>query len=243
MDKWILDVCCGSRMFWFDKTHPHTVFMDNRVVHDILCDGRKLDIEPDIVGDFRSIPFGDDAFHMVVFDPPHLARVGENSWMAKKYGKLSETWPEDLKKGFSECMRVLKPNGTLIFKWNEQQVRLSEVLEAIDYKPLFGNRRGGTHWLVFMKEDIMAKKRNCRRTEEEAAIHKRAVELRKMTDEQLVQHVEDMIEKARSEGFERGKKHGNFDPAEFIEGIGNIRGIGEKAMEKIRGYTEEGGWI
>ena len=49
-------------------------------------------------------------------------------------------------------MRVLKPNGTLIFKWNEQQIKLSEILKAIDYKPLFGNKRSDTHWLVFMKE-------------------------------------------------------------------------------------------
>ena len=32
----------------------------------------------------------------------------------------------------------------------------------------------------------MAKKRNCRRTPEEIAIHEEAVKLRKMTDEQLV---------------------------------------------------------
>ena len=152
LDKQILDVCCGSRMFWFDKHNEHTVFMDNRVLHDILCDGRKLDIEPDIVGDFRNIPFDNDTFHMVVFDPPHLLKVGESSWLAKKYGKLSETWPEDLKQGFSECMRVLKPYGTLIFKWNEQQIKLSEILKAIEYEPLLGNKRSDTHWLVFMKE-------------------------------------------------------------------------------------------
>jgi hypothetical protein len=45
----------------------------------------------------------------------------------------------------------LKPNGTLVFKWNEEQVKLREVLEAIDFKPLFGNRRSKTHWLVFIK--------------------------------------------------------------------------------------------
>lgn len=76
MEKQILDVCCGSRMFWFDKNNPHTIFMDNRVLHDTLCDRRKLDIEPDIIGDFRNIPFDDNTFHMVVFDPPHLLKVG-----------------------------------------------------------------------------------------------------------------------------------------------------------------------
>lgn len=150
-EKTILDVCCGSRMFWFNKNNENVVFMDNRVLHDTLCDGRKLDIIPDIVGDFRNIPFDDNTFNMVVFDPPHLIKVGEKSWLAKKYGKLSETWPDDLKKGFLECMRVLKPNGTLIFKWNEQQIRLKEILKVIDYEPLFGNKRSDTHWLVFMK--------------------------------------------------------------------------------------------
>jgi len=71
--------------------------------------------------------------------------------LAKKYGVLSQNWKQDIAQGFRECMRVLKPNGILIFKWNEEQVKLSEVLEAIDYKPLFGNRRSKTHWLVFMK--------------------------------------------------------------------------------------------
>ena len=49
-------------------------------------------------------------------------------------------------------------------------------------------------------------KRNCRRTEDEVRIHEKAVKMRKMTDEQLVHYVEDRVEKARSEGFNSGKK-------------------------------------
>lgn len=48
-----MDACCGSRMFWFDKENPNVTFMDNRELEDTLCDGRKLVIKPDIVGDFR----------------------------------------------------------------------------------------------------------------------------------------------------------------------------------------------
>ena len=55
--KKILDVCCGSKMFWFQKERDDTVYMDNREVEDVLCDGRKLEIKPDIVADFRNIPF------------------------------------------------------------------------------------------------------------------------------------------------------------------------------------------
>ena len=147
----ILDACCGSRMFWFDKENENVIFMDNRELEDTLCDGRKLELKPEIVADFKNIPFPDNSFYLVVFDPPHLKQVGENSYMAKKYGKLNKDWPIDLKQGFKECMRVLKPNGTLIFKWNEQQIKLKQILDIIDYKPLFGNRRDKTHWLCFMK--------------------------------------------------------------------------------------------
>ncbi len=88
--------------------------MDSIKLKDTLSDGRKIEIKPEIVGDFRNIPFEDNTFRMVVFDPPHLLKAGEKSWLAKKYGKLEENWKEDLSQGFKECMRVLKHGGTLI---------------------------------------------------------------------------------------------------------------------------------
>lgn len=148
----ILDACCGSRMFWFDKQNEDVTYMDIREEDTELCDGRKLIVAPDVVADFRDMPFKDESFYMVVFDPPHLVRAGENSWLAKKYGKLNDaTWRMDLMQGFDECMRVLKPNGTLVFKWNEDQITLLEVLECFGQQPLFGDKRSKTHWLVFMK--------------------------------------------------------------------------------------------
>lgn len=150
--KKILDVCCGSRMFWFDKHHKDTVYMDIRQLDDTLCDGRQLSVNPDVIGDFRNIPYEDNTFKLVIFDPPHLIKAGENSWLAKKYGKLDKTsWPIDIKQGFDECMRVLEKDGILIFKWNEEQIKLKQILDLIDYRPLIGNKRAKTHWLVFMK--------------------------------------------------------------------------------------------
>lgn len=147
----ILDACCGSRMFWFDKENPDVTFMDCRQYFEKLPTGHVINVNPDIVADFRDMPFEDDEFDMVVFDPPHLIHAGESSWLAKKYGRLDELWPEDIRQGFAECMRVLRPSGSLIFKWNEDQIPLSDVLEAIGEQPLFGNKRSKTHWLVFMK--------------------------------------------------------------------------------------------
>lgn len=147
----ILDACCGSKMFWFDKENQEVTFMDNRELDTTLSDGRKLIVTPDILADFRDMPFEDNSFYLVVFDPPHLKTGGDKSWLVRKYGRLNKNCPEDLKQGFNECMRVLKPNGTLIFKWNEEQIKLSEVLKCFSQQPLFGNKRAKTHWLVFMK--------------------------------------------------------------------------------------------
>jgi ubiquinone/menaquinone biosynthesis C-methylase UbiE len=149
--KPIIDVCCGSKMFWYNKQNPNTVFMDIRELEDTLCDGRKLVIKPDIIGDFTNIPFPDNSFKLAVFDPPHLEKVGDNSWMAKKYGKLKPGWKNEIKQGFEECMRVLEPGGVLVFKWNEQQIKLKDVLSLTQYRPLFGDRRSKTIWAVFMK--------------------------------------------------------------------------------------------
>lgn len=155
----ILDMTAGTRMFWYDKQNTLVTFVDKREESFIIPDSsypkdRVYEVKPDILADWtKELPFEDNTFYMVVFDPPHLIHAGKDSWLAKKYGILnSETWQSDLAKGFDEAMRVLKPNGTLVFKWNDDQIKLHRVLETISYKPLFGDKRSKTHWLVFMKE-------------------------------------------------------------------------------------------
>ncbi|MFC2642841.1 MAG: SAM-dependent methyltransferase [Veillonella parvula] len=139
-------------MFWFDKERKDTVYMDKRTLDTMLCDGRKLIVSPDILADFRSIPFDDETFHLVIFDPPHLLKVGDTSFLKLKYGRLDTSWKEDIKQGLAECWRVLKRNGTMIFKWNEEQITLPMVKTLLPCEPLIGQRRGKTIWLVFFKE-------------------------------------------------------------------------------------------
>lgn len=165
--KRVLDPCCGSRMMWVNKENQDVVFGDKRreVVtvtdrsHGNANGTRTIQIEPDTLMDFRNLPFDDETFSLVSFDPPHLVRAGSKSWLAAKYGKLGECWQDDLRAGFTECLRVLKPDGVLVFKWNETQVKVGEVLKLAPIKPLFGQLSGRnsiTHWLVFMKENCQS---------------------------------------------------------------------------------------
>lgn len=158
----VLDPCCGSRMMWFDKTNPDVVFGDKRSETITVTDNsrgnksgqRVLRIEPDAIIDFTALPYPNESFSLVAFDPPHLVHAGPRSWLGAKYGRLGKDWREDLRAGFSECVRVLKPDGVLVFKWNETQVKVREVVELAPFPPMFGQvsgRSGMTHWLVFMK--------------------------------------------------------------------------------------------
>jgi ubiquinone/menaquinone biosynthesis C-methylase UbiE len=154
MGKPILDACCGGKMFYFDKQNPLVEFCDIREEEHILCDGRYFEVKPNTVADFTNLPFEDESFNLVVFDPPHLKVVGDNSWLAKKYGKLPKDYQPLLSSGFKECFRVLKTGGTLIFKWNEQDIKVGEILRLTEFKPLFGHKSGkkaNTHWIVFYK--------------------------------------------------------------------------------------------
>ena len=149
--KKVLDVCCGSRMFYFDKSNPEVLFQDNRELETTLCDGRTLLVKPDVNMDFRNMDYADNTFKIVVFDPPHLIHAGTVSWLSKKYGVLPKEWKSYLKAGFDECMRVLEPDGLLVFKWNENQISFSEVMKVLKRKPLLGDKRGDTRWVIFMK--------------------------------------------------------------------------------------------
>ena len=156
----VLDACCGPRMMWHDKTDSRVTFVDRRDEdYEVKPDraypsGTVIRVRPDVVADFTKLPFEDETFWHVVFDPPHLIRGKELGTMTKKYGCLNGDWKEMLRGGFAECFRVLKPNGTLIFKWCETEIPLREILALTPEKPLYGHKGGQksvTHWVAFIK--------------------------------------------------------------------------------------------
>ena len=161
----ILDVTCGDRTIWFQKNEPHTIYCDKRreewdgMFGKVLNKQgkqkrRHLVIDPDIQCDFTDLPFPDKSFSLVVFDPPHIENLSENAWMRKSYGSLDGDWKPMIRKGFAECMRVLKPDGVLVFKWSDISISTREIINVIGQEPLFGHRSGkkmNTHWMCFMK--------------------------------------------------------------------------------------------
>lgn len=147
----VLDACCGGRHWWWDKQHPLAVYMDKRVV-PLGNEWRATwACEPDVIGDFRAMPFDDESFQLVVFDPPHIIRKNlETKWSTRFYGALNpESWQEDLRLGFKECWRVLRAGGTLVFKWSGDPARCSPYFPT---EPMIGTRGSSeTRWFVFYK--------------------------------------------------------------------------------------------
>lgn len=89
----------------------------------------------------------------------------------------------------------------------------------------------------------MGKKRSCKRTMNENIIHEKAGKMREMTDLQLVHYVEDRVEKARSEGYNRGRAQApgykSVNIGKIVKEIGNIRGIEAIKLADIQAILEK----
>ena len=104
--KPILDVACGGKMFYFDKQDERVLFCDKRKIKTRLCDVREYEVNPDIMADFTKLPFEDNSFKLVVFDPPHLVHNTNSEitgWQQIKYGALQGDWKTELKKALQNA--------------------------------------------------------------------------------------------------------------------------------------------
>jgi len=98
-------------------------------------------------GSFHALPFKDDAFMKVLFDPPHLLNVvgtllatvnninGLGPGLAgMKYGCFRNV--DQLRKalyaGSREAYRVLKSGGVMVFKWSDAEKSFHWAQATID---------------------------------------------------------------------------------------------------------------
>jgi len=93
-----LDATYGSGNFWDGSAHVQVTAHDSDPTR-----------APDGVADFRALPYDNESFDVVLFDPPHLADAGEQSLMRERFG----TYDQDeltlaMRKGAVEAWRVAR---------------------------------------------------------------------------------------------------------------------------------------
>jgi len=166
-EEQILDATSGGRSIWHpnNKDRENTLYIDKRKEEPGFTgqEGRTFSIQPDEIQDFRNLPYKDESFKLVIFDPPHVIKETgmENlsGYVEKSYCALdAETWQHDLKKGFQELFRVLEIGGTLVFKFADNAADFNEVLDLAPVDPLLGtmtkkSSRCENRWFVFQKTE------------------------------------------------------------------------------------------
>lgn len=136
----ILDVTAGNRTMWTLKDHQDIIYIDME---------RELINPPTFLCDSRHLPFRDNTFDTVFFDPPHMWGVYSRTWSKPNLEQQQEILPDkkypDPYYGIDkygtktqligyvvytvkELYRVLKPDGLLWFKWNDCSVSLRSML-------------------------------------------------------------------------------------------------------------------
>ena len=114
----MLDVTAGNRMLWPNKNPPNTVFLDKET---------KLAFPPDVFGAWSFLPFRDDAFNCIMFDPPHLIFMGPKSKHRDPKDKKNWwgiNWPNRtslLRSIISAQREFARVGKRLIFKWGESR--------------------------------------------------------------------------------------------------------------------------
>jgi hypothetical protein len=94
-------------------------------------------------------------------------------------------------------------------------------------------------------EITMGQKRKCRLNEQETAVHEMAVKLRKKTDEQLVETLQQTYDQGYQNGLDNNKLPeglvfvGEKATAEFLANVKITPGIGKSTFEKIEAIVQK----
>lgn len=101
----VLDVTTGEKRMWNDNLYE-TLTFDGKPYCGITWFDGSLDSKADIVGDFRKLPFPDNSFDLIVFDPPFT----EQKNLLEGYSGIK-----------SQSLHHLKPNRTYYSRTNSKK--------------------------------------------------------------------------------------------------------------------------
>lgn len=135
----VLDVTANARRMWQGVEHR------GRVVYADI----DADMKPDVVADFRSLPFGAASFDVIVFDPPHLpaaaASAESSEQYVRDYGLSRSARADNISGCFApflvEATRVLRPEGLVFAKLKDfvhnhaYQWTLTDFVSAVRAQP------------------------------------------------------------------------------------------------------------
>ncbi len=110
----VLDCTANTRKMW-----KGVEWAGDRVYMDI-----DAGTAPDVVGDFRAMPFDPSTFDVIVFDPPHLpaaaASPASSPQMVRNYGLQHSATGNNISGCFAsflaEAVRVRRPDGLIFAK-------------------------------------------------------------------------------------------------------------------------------
>jgi hypothetical protein len=119
----VLDPTCGiARGMWSDY-RPESL---------VCCDSNPA-VGPDVVADFRAMPFPDESFDTILFDPPYKANKGDSRGasggrtVSEQYGLTPDLTEDDIDDlftdGINELGRLLRPGGHMIVKCQDSMAQ------------------------------------------------------------------------------------------------------------------------
>lgn len=146
----VLDVTAGHRKIW-DRKLLYNGDFDGKKIFDVTFVDGSPESEADIVSDFRKLPFDDNSFDVIVFDPPftelknsqekHGIKTNRKADREFYFQSLTEKWIQPEAYFFQtwrEFNRVSR-NG-LIVKISERFKNLEEI-PVLTYMDLAYNKR------------------------------------------------------------------------------------------------------
>jgi hypothetical protein len=140
MMKMILDATAGNRHIWGKNKYPvGVVFFDKET---------NLKIPADVIGTWDKLPFPDDSFDCIIFDPPfyygsappYFLDIKENQRGSKNfwYGYPFKTKTEMLVKLNKAQKEFSRVSSRLCLKWCDMQTPIYNLLTLFDcFKVVF----------------------------------------------------------------------------------------------------------
>ena len=160
--KPMLDATAGNRMIWGKNKQQQinkVIFIDKEF---------RLAIPPDIFADHRHLPFRDDVFNCVIYDPPFQYDSCPPPWWndptnkGRWYGFYSSR-RETITMVAHAVREFLRVSKRLCLKWNDNDIPLWKILSLFRgwneiNRNEFYSKAGGTHktyWVTFIKSMIV----------------------------------------------------------------------------------------